>query len=114
MNPRQAQQQRAALEPLVFEVPLPEQEAERLELVRYFTDGRDEGLNLFLFRIYTYVHIHARAHVYVCTHLMYFQMYEYKRMSITFCCREWLEGSPAGGSYGFSGWGGFGLRNGVL
>ncbi|CAE7280882.1 unnamed protein product [Symbiodinium sp. CCMP2592] len=37
----QVQQQTAAMKPLVFEVPLPEQGNERLELVRYFTDGRE-------------------------------------------------------------------------
>ena len=35
------EQQTAAMKPLVFEVPLPEQGNERLELVRYFTDGRE-------------------------------------------------------------------------
>mmetsp|Transcript_42127 Transcript_42127/g.98254 ORF Transcript_42127/g.98254 Transcript_42127/m.98254 type:complete len:302 (-) Transcript_42127:44-949(-) len=38
----QTVEQTAALEPLVFEVPLPAQDTtERLELVRYHTDGRD-------------------------------------------------------------------------
>ena len=34
-------QQAAAMKPLVFEIPLPQQGTERLELVRYFTDGRE-------------------------------------------------------------------------
>ncbi|CAE6957200.1 unnamed protein product [Symbiodinium microadriaticum] len=47
----QVQQQTAAMKPLVFEVPLPEQGNERLELVRYFTDGREVAFYMIRARL---------------------------------------------------------------